>query len=160
MKRLELILVEMATLSIIILALLIFADVAAVVVFNSYIPDVVIIARELMVLAIILPLAATTSNKAHISVEVIANLMPEKVVKRLITFGYFFAAVAIVPLTFVAIKDLVQQVDTGELFYGDLQLPVWPGRLAFSIGMTMCLLRLITLFVGDFMPRRKNKEPS
>lgn len=158
MKQLELILVEMATLSIIILGLLIFADVVAVVVFGSYIPDVVIITRELMVLAIVLPLAATTSNRAHISVEVITNLMPEKVVNRLITFGYFFAAVAIIPLTFVAIKDLVHQVDTEELFYGDLQLPVWPGRLAFSIGMTMCLLRLISLFINDFFSKDKNKN--
>ena len=45
------------------------------------VPDAVIIVRELMVLAIIMPLAAATTQRAHISVEFLTNMLPPKVVE-------------------------------------------------------------------------------
>jgi hypothetical protein len=61
LDRLERIFVDVAVTATILLAVLIFADVVALNVFNASVPDTIIIVRELMVLAIIMPLAAATA---------------------------------------------------------------------------------------------------
>lgn len=54
LDRIEKLFIDVATAAIILLALMIFADVIALNLFNASVPDAVIIVRELMVLAIIM----------------------------------------------------------------------------------------------------------
>ena len=55
----------------------------------------------------------------------------------------------------------MHQINTGSAFYGDLNLPQWPGRLAFVIGIALCWLRLVVMALGDIETvwRGENLEP-
>lgn len=149
LKRLESVLLEVATVSVVALAVLIFADVLAVNFFQSYVPDTIVIVRELMILAIVLPLAAATANRSHIAVEFVTNLLPEKVVNWFVAFGTIFSFFVLLPIIWVAYQDLAYQLQIQSTFYGDLNLPKWPGRMAFLIGIVLCWIRLGTLILVD-----------
>ena len=149
MRRLERIFVDVSTAAILLLAALIFADVVALNLFNTSIPDTIIIVRELMVLAIVMPLAAATAKRVHISVEIVANALPERVVGWLIVFGSLFGGLALSPLIYTGLKEVTHQWSIGGVFYGDFNLPQWPGRLAFVIGISLCWLRLVAMTIAD-----------
>ncbi|OIQ38344.1 MAG: C4-dicarboxylate ABC transporter permease [Roseobacter sp. MedPE-SWde] len=151
LDRIEKLFIDVATAAIILLALMIFADVVALNLFKASVPDAVIIVRELMVLAIIMPLAAATTQRAHISVEFLTNMLPPKVVEYFVVFGTLFGVFALSPLIYSGAKELMHQINTGSAFYGDLNLPQWPGRLAFVIGISLCWLRLLIMALGDMM---------
>ena len=151
LDRIERLCIDVATASIILLALMIFADVIALNLFKSSVPDAVIIVRELMVLAIIMPLAAVTTQRAHISVEFLTNMLPPRVVNHFVIFGTLFGIFALSPLIYSGGKELMHQINTGSAFYGDLNLPQWPGRLAFVIGISLCWLRLVVMAIGDIV---------
>ncbi|GFE52430.1 hypothetical protein So717_41830 [Roseobacter cerasinus] len=149
---------EVATVSVIVLAILIFVDVLAVNFFGSYVPDMIVMVRELMVLAIVLPLAAATANRSHIAVEFVTNMFPQTIVNWFAAFGTLFAFVALAPLIWSACQDLIYQLNVGSSFYGDLNLPQWPGRLGFLIGIVLCWLRLGTLIFMDFATALKGTD--
>lgn len=162
LKRIEKLFVDVATAAIILLALMIFADVIALNLFNSSVPDAVIIVRELMVLAIIMPLAAVTTQRAHIAVEFLTNMLSPRVVNCFVIFGTLFGVFAMTPLIYSGGKELMHQINTGSAFYGDLNLPQWPGRLAFVIGISLCWLRLVVMALSDIATiwRGGNLEPA
>ena len=149
LHKLEDAFINVATVAIILLAALIFADVVALNLFKSAVPDTVIIVRELMVVAITMPLAAATAKRVHIAVEFVTNYLPTKMVNWFVVFGTLFGAMAMVPLIWSGFNELSHQWTTGSAFYGDLNLPQWPGRLAFVIGISLCWLRLVTMFFTD-----------
>ena len=149
LKRLEKIFVDVSTAAVILLALLVFADVVALNLFNSSVPDTIVIVRELMVLAIVMPLAAATAHRAHISVEFITNHLPDRMVGWFIVFGSLFGLFALTPILYSGSLEFLHQWKTGSVFYGDLNLPQWPGRLAFVIGIALGWVRLAFMVVGD-----------
>ena len=133
----------MAVILLALLALLIFADVLALNLFNSSVPDTIVIVRELMVLAIVMPLAAATSNRAPIAIEFVTNTLPARVT------GSLFGMLAITPILYSGGREFLHQWNTGSVFYGDLDLPQWPGRIAFIIGIALMWLRLAILVTVD-----------
>ncbi|TNJ44425.1 TRAP transporter small permease [Phaeobacter sp. B1627] len=158
LNRVERIFVDVAAMAIILLGLLIFADVVALNVFAAPLPDTIIIVRELMVIAIVLPLAAATFSRAHIAVEFVTNFLPVRVVNWFVVFGGLFALLALSPLVYAGTKDLLHQWRTGSVFYGDLGLPQWPGRLAFVIGTGLTWIRLLVMLAGDAVTALRGGE--
>ena len=70
---LEKILLGLGAAAVILLGILITSNVVARAVFASSVPDSVTLVRELMVAAILLPLAAATANRAHVSVAFVSD---------------------------------------------------------------------------------------
>lgn len=124
--------------------------------FGLALPDSIVLVRELMVAAIVLPLAAVTAARAHIAVEVLADLMPARVSAALVLLGWVVGLVAITPLVWAGWRELVQSWQSGAFFFGDLGWPKWPGRLVFVIGMTGFWLRLVALAVHDWRILRRD----
>lgn len=149
MRRLESLFLDVATMAVVVLALMIFIDVVSLNLFNVSVPDTVIIVRELMVVAILMPLAAATAQRAHISVEFVTNKLPPRLVSWFIVFGTVFAVLALLPMILSGYKDLMHQIRIGSEFYGDLGLPQWPGRLAFVMGILLCWIRLVIMVFQD-----------
>ncbi|MTH95976.1 TRAP transporter small permease [Roseibium sp. RKSG952] len=149
LRRLEQICVDVATAAIIILGLLIFADVMALNLFNRAVPDTIILVRELMVIAIVMPLAAGTANRAHISVEVFTNRLPARLVSYFVVLGSLIGLLALAPILFAGAREFLHHWNTETVFYGDLNLAQWPGRLAFVLGIALGWIRLLTLVIGD-----------
>ncbi|WP_299965059.1 TRAP transporter small permease subunit [uncultured Roseobacter sp.] len=117
--------------------------------FGTALPDSVVIVRELMVAAIILPLAAVTAARAHVCVEVLTNMLPQRVTQGLILIGWVVGLAAFAPLIFAAWRELAATWTSGSFYFGDLSLPKWPGRLVFFVGLCIFWLRLLTVLVAD-----------
>lgn len=149
LKTIERLLLNLGVLSVILLGLMITASVIARALFNTALPDTIIIVRELMVAAIVLPLAATTLARSHVAVEFVSNALPERVRAYLVVFGSVVGICALTPLIYASGRELLGVIESGGFFYGDLKLPKWPGRLIFLVGMTACWCRLCVLVVQD-----------
>ena len=149
LDRIEKLLLNCAVVAVIALCLMITGSVIARALFNMALPDSITIVRELMVVAIVLPLASATATRSHIAVEFLANKFPKKVQAWLILFGTGVGLLALLPLIYAGGRELIHTVTSGGYFYGDLDLPKWPGRAVFLIGVFICWLRLLVLAYDD-----------
>ena len=149
LRRLESLLLGLGVVAVIALGLLIAVNVVARAVFDTALPDNVTLVRELMVAAILLPLAAATAARAHVSVEFVSDRMGPRARSWLIVLGSVAGMLALSPLIYAGWLELVRDWTSGAFFYGDLNLPRWPGRLLFVLGIGACWLRLAELAVRD-----------
>ncbi len=149
LRRVEKLLLDLAVFAVIGLGVLITASVLLRATFNSGIPDTIVIVRELMVVAIVLPLAVATLDRAHIVVEFLSNKLPPRVQDWLIVWGGVFGLFALSPLIYAGWREAVHTIESGSFFFGQLNLPKWPGRVVFLIGVSFCWLRLLLMVIGD-----------
>ena len=149
LRRIERLLLDLAVFAVIGLGVLITASVLLRITVNSGIPDTIVIVRELMVVAIVLPLAVATLERAHIVVEFLSNIMPTRVQDWLMVGGSIFGLFALSPLIFAGWRETVHTIESGAFFFGQLNLPKWPGRVIFLIGISFCWLRLLLMVIGD-----------
>ena len=92
---LEKILLGLGAAAVILLGILITSNVVARAVFASSVPDSVTLVRELMVAAILLPLAAATANRAHVSVAFVSDRFGPKLRSWLIVLGSVMGMIAL-----------------------------------------------------------------
>lgn len=147
--NLEKILLGLGALAVICLGVLITTNVIARAVFASSVPDSVTMVRELMVAAILLPLAAATAARAHVSVAFITDRFPDRSRSWLIVMGSLVGLIGLAPLIYAGGREFLSVWEKGSFYYGDLNLPKWPGLLLFVIGIAATWLRLLELFVRD-----------
>ncbi|SFP66971.1 TRAP transporter small permease [Tranquillimonas alkanivorans] len=157
LRRVERLLVDLSVISVLGLGLLITVSVILRAVFNSGVPDTIVMVRELMVAAVILPLAATTAHRAHIVVEFISNRLPPRGRDALIVFGSIFGLLALAPLLWAGWREMTHTFTSGGYFFGDLNLPKWPGRVIFLIGISFCWVRLALMVFHDLRAMRRGE---
>ncbi|MFW2544924.1 TRAP transporter small permease [Primorskyibacter sp. 2E107] len=160
LRRIERLLVDLSICAVLALGLLITANVLMRALFNSGIPDSTVIVAELMVAAVILPLAATTANRAHIAVEFVTNRLPVRIADGLIVFGSLFGLLALAPLIWAGGRETLGAIEKSSFFFGELMLPKWPGRAIFLVGMVICWLRLLVMIVADIRTLRRGERLS
>ncbi|MDN5568547.1 MAG: TRAP transporter small permease [Paracoccus sp. (in: a-proteobacteria)] len=149
MKAIERTLLDLAVLALVLLGSVIFINVVMRSAFGTGLPDAIIMVRELMVAAVILPMAAATAERAHVAVTFISDRMPENIRAWLIVLGHLIGVLALLPLLYAAQRMLGQTWASGEFYYGDLNLPRWPGLALFFAGLVLMWVRLVILLVGD-----------
>ncbi|UWR21953.1 TRAP transporter small permease [Sulfitobacter sp. S190] len=147
--RLEKTLLGLGAVAVILLGVLITANVIARAVFGTFVPDAVIMVRELMVAAILLPLAAATAARAHVSVAFVSDRFAPRVRSVLIIAGSLIGMIALAPLIYKGSLEFLKVVERGSFYSGYLDLPKWPGLLFFVLGLGAAWLRLAELFVRD-----------
>ncbi len=119
--------------------------------FGSQIPDEVVFVGELMVGALILPLAYVAADRGFIAVEVLTAHFGRRVQTWLNVLTAMVGLVAVVPITYAGLLAAVEAFEAGTYFFGILELPEWPGRLAFFCGYVTFLVRLIDLLIHDLL---------
>jgi TRAP-type C4-dicarboxylate transport system permease small subunit len=149
MKTIERTLLDLAVLALALLGGVIFINVVMRSAFGTGLPDAIIMVRELMVAAVILPMAAATAERSHVAVTFISDRMPDRVRAWLIVLGHTIGVLALLPLLYAAQRMLGQTWVSGEFYYGDLNLPRWPGLALFFAGLVLMWVRLAMLLVGD-----------
>ena len=149
LRRVEKLLLDLAVVAVVGLGVLITGSVFLRAAFNSGIPDTIVIVRELMVAAIVLPLAMATLDRAHIVVEFLSKMMPLRVQDWLLVGGSAFGLFALSPLIYAGWREVAHTVESGAFFFGQLNLPKWPGRVVFLVGISFCWLRLLLIVIGD-----------
>jgi TRAP-type C4-dicarboxylate transport system permease small subunit len=147
--RLERLLLSLGAAAVLALGAMIAINVALRALFGLSIPDSVVMVSELMVAAILLPLAAATAARAHICVEVISGTFSKRVQSWLIVFGSFVGLLAILPLLWAGWQEFTRNWQSWGLYPGIIELPKWPGRLLFTIGLAAAALRLVRLVFTD-----------
>ena len=152
--RVETLFLHISILAIILLAVMITGNVITRALFQTSIPDAIVIVKELMVAAIVLPLAMATATRSHVVVEFLATRFPLRVQGWLIVFGSIMGLLALAPLIYAGTRELLHTVESGEYFFGDMELPKWPGRLIFLLGLAVCWLRFLVLTVQDIRALR------
>ena len=149
LRRIETLLLDLAAAAIVALGLLITVSVVLRLTLNSGIPDTVVMVAELMVAAILLPLAATVAARANIVVEVLSQRFPLRVQDALVILGGIIGLLALLPLIWAGWHEATGTIESGSFFYGQLNLPKWPGRVIFLVGVVLCWIRLAVQVVQD-----------
>ena len=147
--NLEKILLGLGALAVIALGILITTNVVMRAVFSGAVPDSVTMVRELMVAAIVLPLAAATAARAHVSVAFISDKFNPRLRSWLIVMGSVVGMLALAPLIYAGGRDFLSVFEKGSFYYGDLNLPKWPGRFLFVLGLSATFARLLELTIRD-----------
>ncbi|WP_298437801.1 TRAP transporter small permease [uncultured Jannaschia sp.] len=149
LHRIERLLLDLSVIAIMGLGLLITTSVVMRATMGGAIPDTIVIVRELMVAAIVLPLAAATAARSHIVVEFLSKMMPPRVQDWLIVAGSLAGVLALSPLIYAGWNELAKTWASGSFFFGELSLPKWPGRVIFLVGMVFCWIRLLLMAATD-----------
>jgi TRAP-type C4-dicarboxylate transport system permease small subunit len=118
--------------------------------FGWGVTDDVVIVRELMVGAVFLPLAYVTADYSHITIEFLFKRLGKHSKLWLLAIGSFISLLILMPLAFAAWKGFFHAASSGAYFFSELDLPKWPGRLAFFVGSALFIIRLLVIFVADF----------
>lgn len=127
--------------------------------FGLALPDTDIIIGELMVTAMILPLAYVAATGAHIAVDVFARMAPEGAQPWFRLLASLAGLAVLLPIAWGGYTELTGALEAGAYYYGDLFLPEWPGRTAYLLGFLLfafrCLVdtaREITIVLGRGAP--------
>ena len=121
------------------------------VLFNSPVPDDLLVVGLLMVCVILLPLAYIERQDGHIVVTVISGLMPLKFQHFLsaigkVLFGLFLGTMGVM----IALK--VPEEFSQELYYdGQLEVATWPMKIVFAFGVMVFLVRLMVRAWGSLL---------
>jgi len=118
---------------------------------GSQIYDEVVIVGELMIGSLILPLAFVAADRGFIAVEVLTARFGRKVQIWLNLFGSIIGLFAVIPIGYGGFLALHEAFESGNYFFGILELPEWPGRLVFFTGYVLFFLRLLDLVIHDLL---------
>ncbi len=151
LQLVERVLLVLAAISILLICAIIFSGVVSRAVFDWSLPDAEIIVRDLMIAAIILPLAYVTADRAHIAVDVFINLMPKGVRPWSDLLGSLIGFLVLLPIAYGGWQGFNTAWGDGNYYYGEFDLPEWPGKLAFFVGYLAFVIRLFSLIVIDLM---------
>lgn len=149
LKKIELAVLAFAGVCIVALGLLITTTVVIRNLFGGGVTDDVTIVSELMVGAIFLPLAYVTANYSHITIDFLFNRMGKRLKLWTLAVGSTISLLVLLPLAFSAWTGFFHAVEAGSYFFGELDLPEWPGRLAFLAGAVLFVLRLTLITIAD-----------
>ncbi|MGD1886318.1 MAG: TRAP transporter small permease [Cohaesibacteraceae bacterium] len=148
-KRIEFVFETIGAISVVVLCVLIVAIVICREFFGFGVPDGIIIVRELMVLAILFPLSAATAKRAHVSIEVIANLFPDALNRWIAVFAALVGVVLVTALLLGGWEQFTKAFESGSHHGGDLFIPKWISRGAFVLAFGFVLLRMLNIFWVD-----------
>lgn len=115
------------------------------------IPDEVVIVGDLMIGALILPLAYVAADRGFIAVEVLTDMLPKGTHIWLNVLAATVGLLAVIPITYAGYLAMVHAIETGNYFFGILEVPEWPGRVAFFAGYALFFIRLTILFIQDLL---------
>lgn len=155
LHRIEQILLDIAVASVFALGLLVAGNVVGRHFFAAEIPDSVVMVRDLMVIAILFPLARATAERRHVAVTFFTDYFSVGVRARLTVFGWMVGTLAVLPILYAAWRAFASAWGSGEFYYGDFDIPHWIGRLLFFVGVLVLWLRLAIQAVRDIAVLRR-----
>ncbi|MFT5654126.1 MAG: TRAP-type C4-dicarboxylate transport system permease small subunit [Glaciecola sp.] len=149
LKKIEQGALILAGMCIVTLGLMITLTVATRNLFGWGVTDDVVIVRELMVGAIFLPLAYVTADYSHITIEFLFKRLGKHAKLWMLAIGSLISLLILMPLAFSAWQGFFHAASSGSYFFGELELPEWPGRFAFFAGSVLFVVRLSLIVVTD-----------
>jgi TRAP-type C4-dicarboxylate transport system permease small subunit len=149
MKRIEHVLDTMAAIAIAALCVLITANIVAREVIKTGVPDIIVMVQELMIVAILFPLAAATAARAHIAIEVIANFFPASLKRWIAVLAGLIGVMIATVLLFAGWMEFWKTFNSNAHYGGTFSWPKWPGRALFVLAIAMFEIRLLHVLWVD-----------
>lgn len=149
MKRIEHVLDTVAAIAIVLLGILITANIVAREVIQTGVPDIMIMVQELMIPAILFPLAGATAARAHIAIEVIANFFPAVLNRWIAVLAALIGVVIATVLLLAGWMEFWKTFNSNAHYGGTFFWPKWPGRALFVIAIAFFEIRLIHVLWVD-----------
>lgn len=119
--------------------------------FNSGTYDELVIVSELMVGAIVLPLALVCAKRGFIAVEVVSGLLGARTQRGLDLLSDAIGLLAVIPMLIAGALALGHILEDESFYFGMLNLPKWPGYVVFVVGYAVFAIRLLDLLVHDLL---------
>jgi len=148
-KQLESVLDTLGAIAVVLLCVLITASIATRELLGFGIPDNLIMVRELMVPAILFPLSAATTRRAHVSIEVIANFFPDSLNRWIAVLAAICGLIIVMTLLWASWVQLEKTWANGSHYGGDFLMPKWPSRAACVFAFFLMSLRLFQILWLD-----------
>ena len=132
-----------AVVLIFVMMLTITADVCMRYFFNSPIIGTVELNRTLLVIVVFFSLGYAQKRKRHINVELFSHLLPSKtrlfteLVQLLLACGVIFL------VSYESIIIAYNSTIESEVEAGIMNFPLWPGRIAMAVGLSMLGLQYL-----------------
>ena len=149
MKRIEHVLDTLAACAIVALCILITANIVAREVINTGVPDIIIMVQELMIPAILFPLAAATAARGHIAIDVIANFFPAPLKRWIAVFAALIGVVIATVLLAAGWMEFWKTFNSNAHYGGTFLWPKWPGRALFVLAIAIFEIRLLHVLWVD-----------
>ena len=119
------------------------ASVIGRVAFNMPVPDDLIMVGLLMVCVIVLPLAWVERTDGHISVTVIADLLPVRVQYALRVLGTVLFAGFFGTMGYMLAMKVPGEYAENLYYDGQLYIPTWPMKAVFVFGVAVLVARCL-----------------
>jgi TRAP-type C4-dicarboxylate transport system permease small subunit len=116
------------------------------------IPDAEIVIQDLMVLAVVLPLATVAGRRAHIAVDLFVRKLAPRAQRRLNAAMGVLSVLFLIPIVWSGWANFAAAWRGGGYYDGGLEIAEWPGRLAFLVGMLIFVARSIQRIFTDYAP--------
>jgi TRAP-type C4-dicarboxylate transport system permease small subunit len=117
------------------------------------IPDGEIIIQDLMVLAVVLPLAAVAGRRAHIAVDLFVRKLSPRAQRWLNAAMGVLAVLFLIPIVWSGWHNFSNAWRGGGYYDGGLEIAEWPGRLAFLVGLLIFVARSIHRIFTEYAGR-------
>lgn len=118
---------------------------------GSSIPDDIIIVQQFMLLSIACALPYATGQRAHIEVDLLYKRLGDSARRMLDLVAIAAGLIAILPVALWAIGDFLAFFQSGRFYYGKLQMPEWPARLFFALGLALVAMRIVQQGAADLL---------
>lgn len=151
-RLIERIAIAIAAVAVLAAGAIICINIAGRTAFRFGIPDAEIIIQDLMVLAVMLPLATVAGRRAHIAVDVLVRRLAPHTRRRLNAAMGVLSVLFLVPIVWSGWANFSSAWRTDGYYDGGLEIAEWPGRLAFLVGMLIFVARSIHRVFTDYAP--------
>ena len=141
-KLVENLAVVLASVALLLMGGIITASVLGRQLFLRPIPDDLLMVGLLMVPVIALPLAYIERYRGHISVTITTDWMGKRVLGLLRAFGALCMGVFFGGIAWMIVLRVPQDIARGTFHDGVFQIPAWPMKIVFGLGIAIFILRL------------------
>ena len=127
--------------------------------FGSPIPDDVILQGLLMVATIALPLAYIQRRDGHISVTITTEWLPARALALLRMLGAAMGFIFFGIVGLSVLREIGPDYTNGAVYDGILELPSWPMKAIFVLGLGAFLLRILLSFLVSAIDCGRGRVP-
>ena len=152
-------LVLMASVLLMMLAIVGTLDVATGNLFDRPLPAATEFASALLPITVFAAMAFAQQRGAHIEVDLFAAFFSPRVKRAARLLALFVGLLVFAGLSHGAWVLAIESIALDERAVAAIQFPVWPSKLGFAVGATVCLLEILRQIVRQIVGLDNSGEP-
>jgi len=118
-------------------------DVLALNILGKPVPSANEFASAMLPSAVMLAMSYAQQQRAHITVDLFSKNLPEQVRRFLLLFALALSAFVFSMLAWGAWRLALDSVSVSETAVAAFRFPVWPTKIIFAAGASVCALQIL-----------------